>query len=147
LEDDGNTFGLGAGYEVTDRWIVELDYTYTDADDVTVEQIFLSLNYKYPLPMKGMHATVGVVIGEGFLEWEDTPDFASNLNSDTTADQSALGIQFGFIYDIDESWSTTLKYQYFDQKFQTHVSTEDFGRANFHHEDFHYILFGVGYHF
>jgi opacity protein-like surface antigen len=147
LEDDGNTFGFGVGYEVTDRWIAELDYTYTNADDVTIEQIFLSLNYKYPLPMKGMHAMAGILVAEGFLDWDSTPDLATNLNSDTDAAQSALGIQFGFIYELDESWSTTLKYQYFDQEFKTHVNTDDFGRANFHHEEFQYILFGVGYHF
>jgi hypothetical protein len=44
LDEDGDTFGLGAGYEVTDRWIVPLDYTHTDAGDTEVDQFLLSLS-------------------------------------------------------------------------------------------------------
>jgi opacity protein-like surface antigen len=154
LDDDGNTFGLGVGYEVTDNWIVQLDYTYTDADQVTIGQFLLSLNYKYPLPFfKGMYGVAGVIVGEGKLEWDDSPDVANKVFDDLDADQSALGLQLGLEYDLTSSWSTSLKYQYLDQEFKTHLQTADNaqpevgGRANFYHENFHYVLFGISYHY
>jgi opacity protein-like surface antigen len=154
LEDDGDTIGLGVGYEVTDRWIIQLDYTYTDADQVNVDQIFLSLNYKYPLPfLRGMSGVAGIIISEGRLDWEDSPDFADKIFDDLDAGQSALGLQLGLEYELSDSWSTSLKYQYFDQEFKTHLQTADnaqptnAGRANFFHENFQYVLFGLSYHF
>lgn len=147
LEDDGDVIGIGVGYEVTDRWIMKLDYTYSDADEVTVDQLFLSLNYKFPLFINRMHGVVGGVIGEGKLDWEDKPDFANSVFDDLDADQSIWGVQVGLEYDLNESWSTSLMYQYFDMEFKTHLDTTDFGRASFFHEEFQYVLFGVSYHF
>jgi opacity protein-like surface antigen len=146
LDDDGDTFGLGVGYEVTDKWIVQLDYTYTDAGDTEVDQFLLSLNYKFPFWLKGMHGLAGLVVGQGTLELEDETDFTDRLKDDTEADQTAYGLQLGLSYDLTESWSTRLMYQYFDQEFSTHLQT-DTARVNFTHENFQYVLFGVSYHF
>ena len=146
LDDDGDTIGLGAGYEVTDRWIVQLDYTHTDAGDTEVDQIFLSLNYKFPLWLEGMQGLAGLVVGQGTLELKDEPEFTDQLKDDTDSDQTLYGFQLGLSYDLTESWSTRLMYQYFDQEFSTHLQTET-ARVNFTHENFQYVLFGVSYHF
>ncbi len=146
-EDDGDVIGLGLGYEITDNWIIKLDYTYTDADDITVDQIFLSLNYKQPMLFDGFHGIIGAVVGEGMLDLDDAPDFADSVFDDLDADQSLYGVQIGFEYDISEHWSTSLLYQYFDQEFKTHIDTTEFGRANFFHEEFQYVLFALNYHF
>ena len=146
LEEDGDTIGLGVGYEVYGNWVVQLDYTYTDADDVTVDEVVLSLNYHVPFLIENMSATFGVVAGLGSLEWDDEPDIAEPVNSDTDADQSLFGVKLGLTYDISERWSTSLSYQYYDQEFDTHVTAEDLGRANFSHDEFQFILFGLHYH-
>jgi opacity protein-like surface antigen len=146
LDDDGDTFGLGVGYEVTDKWIVQLDYTHTDAGDTEVDQFLLSLNYKFPFWLKGMHGLAGLVVGQGTLELEDETDFTDRLKDDTESDQTAYGLQLGLSYDLTESWSTRLMYQYFDQEFSTRLQT-DTARVNFTHENFQYVLFGVSYHF
>jgi len=146
LDDNGDTYGFGVGYEITDHWIMQLNYTYSDAEQVTVEQVILSLNYKFPFLFKGMHGFIGVLGGEGRLEWEHEPDFSDNLVDDTEGKQSVLGAQVGLSYDISESWSSSLTYQYLDQEFKTHFLT-DSGRLNFFHDSFQYLLFGVSYHF
>ena len=125
---------------------MQLDFTYSDADQVTVEQFILSLNYKFPFLFQGMHGFVGVLAGEGKLDWEHEPDFSDNLVDDTSGKQSMLGAQLGLSYDMTESWSTSLTYQYLDQEFKTHFNTDD-GRINFFHENFQYVLFGISYHF
>ena len=61
-EEDGNTFGLGVGYEVTDHWFIQLDYTRTDADDLDIDQVFLSLNYQTPLFLDRMKGMIGIVV-------------------------------------------------------------------------------------
>jgi opacity protein-like surface antigen len=93
-----------------------------------------------------MHGLAGVVVGQGTLELKDEPDFTDQLKDDTDSDQTLYGFQLGLSYDLTESWSSRLMYQYFDQEFSTHLQTET-ARVNFTHENFQYILFGVSYHF
>ena len=144
-EDDGDTWGVGVGYEISDRWIVQLDYTATDADDVDIDQIILSLNYKYPLSfLKGMSAVGGLVIGEGSLEWNQDPEIADPLFDDLDDDESLYGIQVGLEYQLTEHWSTSLMYQYLDQEFNTNIDT-DLGRLEFEHSSPQYLLFGLRY--
>lgn len=145
-EEDGNTFGLGVGYEITERWVIQLDYTHTDADDVDIDQVFLSLNYQMPLLLNGMWGKVGIVAGEGSLDWNDQPDFSDSRFDDLDDDEFLLGIQFGLSYDVAEHWSTSLTYQYFDQEFNTNVETPDEGRIEFEHSSHHYLLFGLRFH-
>jgi len=145
-EDDGDTFGLGVAYEITSHWFVQLDYTHTDADDVDIDQVFLSLNYQHPLFIDNMKGMIGVVVGEGRLDWNDQPDFADSRFDDLDDDEALYGIQLGLNYDISEHWSTSLTYQYFDQDFKTNVETPDEGRAEFEHSAHHYVLFGLRFH-
>ena len=86
------------------------------------------------------------MVGQGTLELEDETDFTDRLKDDTEADQALYGLQLGLSYDLTESWSTRLMYQYFDQEFSTHLQTET-ARVNFTHENFQYVLFGLSYHF
>ena len=146
LDDDSDVIGLGVGYEMTDRWIIQLDYTHSDGGDTEVDQVFLSLNYKFPFLFNGMHGVLGVVAGEGSLELQDEPNFTDKLKDDTDADQTLYGFQVGLTYDLGKSWSTRLMYQYFDQEFSTHLQT-DTARVNFTHENYEYLLFGLSYHF
>jgi opacity protein-like surface antigen len=145
-EEDGDTFGIGVGYEITDHWFVQLDYTHTDADDVDIDQVFLSLNYQLPLFIDNMKGMIGIVAGEGTLDWSDQPDFADAIFDDLKDDESLYGIQLGLSYDIADHWSTSLTYQYFDQDFNTNVETPEDGRLEFEHSSHHYVLFGLRFH-
>ena len=145
-EEDGDTFGLGVAYELTEHWFVQLDYTHTDADDVDIDQVFVSLNYQRPLFIDNMKGMIGVVAGEGSLDWNDQPDFADSLFDDLDDDESLYGVQLGLNYDIGEHWSTSLTYQYFEQDFNTNVETPDEGRVEFEHSSHHYVLFGIRFH-
>jgi len=143
--DDGETLGLGVGYEINDRWNLMLDYTVTDADEVDIDQILLSLNYRLALPQKGLSAVMGVVAGEGKLDWNDQPSFSDSRFDDLSTRQSLYGVQFGFNYDLAEHWSTGLMYQYFEQKLKTNLAT-DFGRLDVEHKNPQYLLFSLRYH-
>lgn len=145
-EDSGDTFGLGVAYELTDRWFIQLDYTHSDADDLEIDQVFVSLNYQVPLFLDNMKGMVGLVAGEGTLDWNDQPDFADARFDDLDDDESLFGIQLGLNYDIGEHWSTSLTYQYFEQDFNTNVETPDEGRLEFEHSSHHYVLFGIRFH-
>ena len=144
LEDEGDTLGAGVGYEINDHWNLQLDYTYTDADDVDIEQILLSLNYQVALPLSGLSLVLGFVVGEGSLEWNNQPSVTDIFNSDLDDDESLYGLQAGFKYRLGKHWSTSLMYQYFDQEFNTHVDT-DLGRLEFEHSSPQYLLFGLHY--
>ena len=144
-EDDGDTWGVGVGYAVNDNWMIELDFTRSDADDVDIDQLILSVNYQFPFLLDGMQATIGLVVGEGSLEWNDQPDFADALTDDLDNDEALYGFQVGLNYDLAEHWSTSLKYQYFDQEFNTNVETV-LGRLEFEHNNFQYLLFAIRYH-
>ena len=144
LEDEGDTLGAGVGYQINDNWALQLDYTYTDADDVDIEQILLSLNYQVVLPLNGLSLVLGFVVGEGSLDWNDQPDYTDFFNSDTNDDESAYGLQAGFKYQLSTHWSTSLMYQYLDQEFNTHLDTE-FGRLEFEHSNPQYLLFSLHY--
>jgi opacity protein-like surface antigen len=145
-EEDGNTFGFGVGYEMAERWIIQLDYTHTDADDVDIDQVFLSLNYQMPILVDGLQGILGLVAGEGSLDWNDQPDFSDSRFDDLDDDEFLIGIKLGLTYDIAEHWSTSLTYQYFDQEFNTNVETPDEGRLEFEHSSHHYLLFGLRFH-
>lgn len=145
-EEDGDTFGLGFGYEITDHWFVQLDYTHTDADEVDIDQVFVSLNYQRPLFIDNMKGMIGIVVGEGSVDWNDQPDFADAIFDDLDDDEALYGIQLGLNYDLAEHWSTSLTYQYFDQEFNTNVETPDNGRVEFEHSSHHYVVFGLRFH-
>ena len=145
-EEDGDTFGLGAAYELTEHWFIQLDYTHTDADDVDIDQVFVSINYQVPLFLDGMRGMIGLVAGEGTLDWNNQPEFADSLFDDLDDDESLYGIQLGLNYDISDHWSTSLTYQYFEQDFNTNVETPEDGRIEFEHSSHHYLLFGLRFH-
>lgn len=146
LEDSGNTFGLGLAYEINSNWFVQLDWTRTDDDDVEIDQVFVSLNYQMPLFISGMKGMVGVVAGEGRLEWSSQPDFADAIFDDLEDDETLFGIQLGLNYDLGRHWSTSLTYQYFEQEFDTNLEVPDEGLLEFEHSSHHYLLFGIRYH-
>ena len=145
-EDEGDTFGAGLGYEINDNWFIQLDYTYTDASDVDIQQAFLSLNYQRPLFLPGMRGVIGVIVGEGSLDWNDQPDFADAIRDDLDADEDLIGLQLGLNHDLARHWSISLMYQIFDQEFNTNVDTPENGRLNFEHNSHQYVLFGLRYH-
>lgn len=145
-EDDGDTIGLGVGYEINQNWFIQLDYHHTDADDVDIDQVFVSINFQYPLFIDRMKGMVGLVAGEGSLEWNGQPDFADAIFDELDDDESLYGIQLGLNYDISRHWSINLTYQYFDQEFNTNLETPDDGRINFEHRDSQYLLFGLRFH-
>ncbi|MEM0953040.1 MAG: outer membrane beta-barrel protein [Pseudomonadota bacterium] len=145
-EEDGDTLGVGLGYEINDNWFIQLDYTYTDASDVEIQQGLLSLNYQRPLFIPGMRGFVGLVVGEGSLDWNDQPDFADAIRDDLDADEDLIGLQLGLNYDLARHWSISLMYQVFDQEFNTNIETPDNGRLNFEHNGHQYLLFGLRFH-
>ncbi len=145
-EEDGDTYGLGMGYEINEHWFIQLDYTHTDADDVDIDQVFVSLNFQYPLFIDRMNGMIGLVAGEGSLDWNSQPDFADAIFDELDDDESLYGIQVGLNYEIARHWSISLTYQYFDQEFNTNVETPDEGRIEFEHSEHQYLLFGLRYH-
>ncbi len=145
-EDSGDTYGIGLGYEVNSNWFFQLDYTHTDGDDVDIDQVFLSLNYQRPLFIPRMKGTIGLVVGEGSLEWNSQPAFADAIFDDLEDEEFLYGIQLGLNYDLGRHWSTSLTYQYFEQDFTTNLETPDDGRLEFEHSSHHYLLFGIRFH-
>ena len=145
-ENDSDSYGLGVGYEIDDHWFIQLDYMLSDGDDVDMDQVFVSLNYQRPLFIEHLNGVVGVVAGEGRLDWSTQPDFADAIFDDLKTDESLYGIQLGLNYDISRHWSISLTYQYFDQVFKTNVETPDQGRLDFEHENPQYLLFGLRFH-
>ncbi len=145
-EDEGDTFGLGVGYEINDNWFLQLDYTQTDASDVDIQQVFLSLNYQRSFLLPNLNGVVGVIVGEGNLDWNSQPEFSNALRDDLDADQSLYGLQIGFNYDIADHWSMSLMYQVFDQAFKTSLETPNDGRLEFEHSNHQYLLFGLRFH-
>ncbi len=145
-EDSGDTFGLGLAYEVNSNWFFQLDYTHTDGDDVDIDQVFLSLNYQRPLFIPRMKGMIGLVVGEGSLEWNSQPDFADAIFDDLEDEEFLYGIQLGLNYDLGRHWSTSLTYQYFEQDFTTNLETPDDGPLEFEHSSHHYLLFGIRFH-
>ncbi len=145
-EDSGDTFGIGLAYEITSNWYVQLDWTRTDDDDVEIDQVFVSINYQMPLFIPRMKGMIGLVAGEGSLDWSSQPQFADAIFDDLDDDEALYGIQLGLNYDLGTHWSTSLTYQYFDQEFNTNVETPDDGVAEFEHSSHHYLLFGIRYH-
>jgi hypothetical protein len=144
LEDEGDTIGGGVGYQINDNWNLQLEYTYTDADDVDIEQIMLSVNYQWALPIDGLSLVLGALFTEGSLEWNNQPDFTDFFNSDLDDDETGYGVQAGFRYRLSTHWSTSLMYQYLDQEFNTHLDT-DFGRLDIEHSEPQYLLFSLHY--
>ncbi|MEE4191721.1 MAG: outer membrane beta-barrel protein [Halieaceae bacterium] len=145
-EDSGDTFGLGLAYEVTPNWYFQLDWTRTDADELEIDQVFLSLNYQRPLFIPRMKGMIGLVAGEGRLDWNNQPDFADAIFDDLEDDEALFGIQLGLNYDLGRHWSTSLTYQYFEQEFNTNVETPDEGVLEFEHSSHHYVLFALRFH-
>ncbi len=145
-EDSGDTFGIGLAYEVTSNWFVQLDYTRTDADELEIDQVFLSVNYQRPLFIPRMKGMIGLVAGEGRLEWNSQPDFADAIFDDLEDDEALYGIQLGLNYDLGRHWSTSLTYQYFEQDFDTNLETPDDGVLEFEHSSHHYVLFAIRFH-
>jgi opacity protein-like surface antigen len=145
-EHSGDSFGAGVGYDINEHWYIQLDYTHTDGDDVDIDQVFVSLNFQYPLFIDNMKATIGIVAGEGRLELNDQPDFADAIFDELDDDESLYGVQLGLNYDISRHWSISLVYQYFDQEFNTNVDTPDDGRVDFEHASPRSLLFGLRFH-
>ena len=144
-EEDGDSFGLGVGYEIDRHWFIQLDYTLTDGGDVDIDQVFLSLNYQRPLFIANLNGVVGLVAGEGRLEWNNQPDFADAIFDDLESDQSLYGLQLGLNYDISRRWSINLTWQIFDQAFRTDLETPE-GRIDFEHKNPYYLMFGLRFH-
>lgn len=145
-EEDSDVYGLGVGYDINEHWFIQLDYTHADADELEIDQVFLSLNYRAPMLFEGFYLQFGLVAGEGTLEWDDKPDFADAIFDDLKDDEALYGGQIGFGYDLADHWSVGLLYQYFDQEFNTNLETTDFGRLEFEHKNYQAVLFSLRYH-
>jgi opacity protein-like surface antigen len=143
-QDDGNAFGALVGYDLTENWNVSAEYTYSDADDVEIQYLYGTLNYRFQLHDPLVHLNLGAMGGYTELEWQDDP--VSTIQSDPESDQWVMGGQAELIYSMNYHVRFTLRYQYWGIEHKSKIRTLT-GGAEVRHENQQNILLGLRYHF
>jgi hypothetical protein len=142
-EDEGDTLGLEFGYSFDPDWFVSVEFQRVDADDTEIDNLFLTLNYRWPL---GDAAAVyaGAIVGQSELSWQQAP--IAVLNEEPESESLLWGLQAGASIDAGRRWRFSLRYQFLAPEHRTKLRPAS-GRGDFTHEQFHQLNAGVQFRF
>ena len=134
ITDTGSSYAVDLGFFFLDSFYCSLGYLRTSIENITIDTLLASLDYKYLLS-DDINIYVGVLAGYGQLTL-DVPN-------STPSTSPAGGVEFGISYDITQHIPITLGYQglYIGQKIVYSSATElDFNPL-------HNVKLAIGYKF
>ena len=108
-EDDGTTLAVEIGYHFNKSLFSTVEYSHFDADDTEIDNLFVTLNYGWPVFDNGL-LYVGAVAGGSRLEWQDAP--IQTLRTNNESDTFLWGGQIGYQHLLSEHWRINARYQY-----------------------------------
>lgn len=138
-DDDGDVYGLELGYQFDPDWFVGIEYSRIDADEVEIDNVYASLNYRWPLGSAGA-VYVGALAGASTLDWQDAP--IDTVNRERENEEPLIGAQAGFSYDLGKRWRVAARYQFLYIEHDTLLEPSS-GRAKFNHEEFHQVTLAI----
>ena len=141
--DDGTVFGASIGCSLGENWFVAGEYQRMDADEIELDNWLGSINYAWPTSDTGA-IYLGAVAGWSTLEWQEPP--VDTLNQDRESEQTALGVQLGYMHNFGERWRMNLRYMYLSLDHKTRMEPVS-GRAEFEHESQQGLTLGIDWRF
>ena len=115
LDESGYSINFHVGAKFDENYRVILNYDYLSFDDVTLENYYLSANYQWN---RFLNPYIGASSGVSFLNWETDPLTNSTTKDTESAASWFIGLQTGFEYKYNESYSfiSQLLYQEYFHK-------------------------------
>ncbi|MCX6075410.1 MAG: hypothetical protein NTW78_00820 [Campylobacterales bacterium] len=148
-EDFGN-YGLDLGYEFKNGIFCTLGYSQIINGDIIMDNIYLSLNYKF-LTYYNFSPYFGLFVGNSYLKWNMYPiENPTSFNDQSTS--VLTGAQFGVSYPINNEISLSLAYRVAAMDHVSTLKTQIQGNSvinssELHHKRLDNILFGIQYKF
>ena len=93
--------------------------------------------------MKGM---IGLVAGEGTLDWNNQPDFADAIFDDLDDDEALYGIQLGLSYDIADTGQPASPTSTLTRSLIPTWKPPTRASWSSNTAEHHYLLFGIRFH-
>lgn len=103
LNNNGLSYTLEAGFNYNKNIFVTLDYSDTSTDDISMNHMYGSLNYRLNL-LGGLDIFAGALLGYSELV------IGANINS-TASTTMLYGLQGGISYNVDDSIFIFTSYQ------------------------------------
>jgi len=142
--EDFASYGLDLGYEFRNGIFCTLGYSQIMNGDIIMDNIYLTLNYKFTT-YYNFSPYFGLVVGNSYLKWNMYP-IENPTSFDDQSTSLLTGAQFGLRYPINDEISFSLAYRV---AAMDHVSTLEVpgSSSELHHKRLDNILFGIQYKF
>ncbi len=135
----GMSFGLEAGYYLTNNIFTSITYQRVDLDDVTFDNIYTKLDYKFS-DIYPVSPYVGAIFGYSVLGWNDY------VESSDTASSYCYGVELGSEVYVTQNVLVGFSYSYTLVDFETTYNTLEIIRV-ISHKGLHNLSFGIKYSF
>ncbi len=142
--EDFGSYGLDLGYEFRNGIFCTLGYSQTVNGDIIMDNIYLTLNYKF-LTYYNFSPYFGLFVGNSYLKWNMYP-IENPTSFDDQSTSILTGAQFGVSYPINDEISISLAYRV---AAMDHVSKLEIpsSSSELHHKRLDNIFFGIQYKF
>ena len=118
IDTKGYNLGVGVGYNYNERVFFTANYQKKYFDDVHVDNLFLSVNYRFE-KIEEFYPYGGVLAGYSQMSW--TTDPISSLISDVSSGSYLVGAVIGLTYPINERLTLDVNYQLHHTNHKTHL--------------------------
>ena len=135
----GMSFGVEGGYYFTNNIFMTLNYQHIDLDDVSFDNIYTKLDYKFS-DIYPVSPYIGVIAGYSLLTWNDYVDTSD------TASTYCYGVELGSEVYVSESIIVGVSYSYTVVDFVTTYNILE-ESSIISHKGLHNLSFGIKYSF
>ena len=142
-DDTGYEFGTFVGYDFDDRFFSTLNYQYTRLDDISINDYFATINYRFPLSY-AVSPFVGALGGYSTMEWRNNPFQATD--SDSSSGSFMGGGQLGVDIPLNENMKIFTLYRFILMDHKTSISTNS-DSGEIEHNANHALEMGLRYNF
>jgi len=135
INNDDTTYSLEGGYYITNKIFTTITYLNSFTTDISLDNLYMSLNYQYNLFSK-TNLYIGAIVGVSLLRFDPSLE-ASNSTS------AAFGWQVGLKYNLYNSFDIFTGYQGIKIDHKADIKTTEYINLTYIHN----INFGIIYKF
>ncbi|XPV67833.1 MAG: outer membrane beta-barrel protein [Halarcobacter sp.] len=107
IDSSSKNILLETGFEYNKNLEFSLNYQRVDNDDVNLDNVYVSLKYKFP--QDKFTPYVAANLGYSQLSWQTRP--VATINNDTSSGSYLVGTTLGLLYPLTTKVSLNLNYQ------------------------------------
>ena len=144
--NSGIDYLLNARYDLSQDYLISLNYMRMDADDLVFDNFYASLGYKFS-QLGNFAPHFGISLGMSALTWHTSPLAEVSASSNNNSETLLYGTELGLTYKGYKNLLPFIQYHCMFMNHTTNLTQDASNTSKLQHKTLHALLLGIGYSF